>query len=218
MDTANQLEAKTKLPERAVQNLMEIIAQLSNVKRYSRDFMVKPENVLEHTGFVVVFCLLLAYRLRAQGHPVNLETLMVKATLHDVEEGITGDVPRMTKYSSREVKDGINKYGETAIRQIEKLLKVEIMYDWRSAKNDTFEGLIVKVADMAAVVYKTMSEVGMYGNKSFLRVSEEINGEIGKLVEEHRGSVLYPVLVEMADILTMARRGDIAFGAFFKGL
>lgn len=212
------LLAKHKLPDRAIQNLLEIIAQLSNVRRYSRDFMVKEENTLEHTGFVALFCLLVAYRLREQGHAVNIETLLIKAILHDLEESITGDVPRKTKYCSESVKIGIDAYGYVAIKKIEELLNVSIMYDWEHAKNDTFEGMIVKIADMAAVVYKTMTEVAMHGNKSFLRVSEEITQEIHRLEAEYKTSPLHPIIVELHDILLHSRRGELSLGAFFRGL
>jgi putative hydrolase of HD superfamily len=207
-----------KLPDRAVQNTLEIIAQLSNVRRYSRDFMVKEESVLEHIGFSALFCLIISARLLEQGVGIDVGRLIIRATLHDLEETITGDVSRKTKYCSPEVKEGIDAYGRLAISKIEELLDISIMYDWENAKDDSLEGLILKVADMAAVVYKTMTEVAMYGNKSFIRVSEEIMGEITKLDWALKGTCLHPVVTELHDILLQSRRGDITFGAFFRGL
>ncbi len=212
------LMEKHKLPSKAVQNALEIIAQLSNVRRYSRDFMVKEESVLEHIGFTVIFCLVIARRLLEQGYGVDTGKLLVRATLHDLEETITGDVSRKTKYCSVAVKEGIDDYGKVAIAKIEELLEISISYDWENAKDDSFEGLILKVADMAAVVYKTMTEVVFYGNKSFIRVSEEIATEIHRLELAMKASPLHPIVVELHDVLLQARRGDLTFGAFFRGL
>lgn len=209
---------KHELPAREIQNLLEIIGQLADVKRYSRDFIFKEESVLEHTGFVVMFCYFVGNRLRKRGHNVNMASLLCKAVVHDLEETITGDVPRKTKHASPEVSNGLKKYELQAIDRVGELTKVSCLQDWLTAKNETIEGTIVRIADMAAVVYKTMFEVSMLGNRSFMRVSEEISGEIEKLVVEFKDTPLSDTIEELRTVLVQARRGDITFGSFFRGL
>jgi 5'-deoxynucleotidase YfbR-like HD superfamily hydrolase len=201
-----------------MQNLLEVIAQASNVQRYSRDFMVHREHLLDHIGFMCVFCYFVAGRLSEQGYTVRLGRLLSRAVAHDLEEVITGDVPRPTKHSSPEVTAALKVHEVVAVNRLIAILRVDFAQDWAEAKADDLEGDIIKLGDMAAVVYKTMSEVAMLGNKSFIRVSDEITVEMDKLVLKMKDHPLEWIVLELSDLLARSRSGDIRFGAFFKGL
>jgi len=210
--------------EKDIQNLLEILNQASNVKRYSRDFMFKEESLLEHIGFTAMFCMIIGRRLRAQGHLVSMSSLLEAAVIHDVEEILTGDLPRPTKYSDPQVKAGLKAYERRCVERLQAVMKVEILKDWENAKDGDLEGRIVAVADIAAVVYKTMVEVAMFGNKSFLRVSEEIREEMERIISEINNGALTGyapllwVIVELYNILIRAHRGELQFGEFFRGV
>lgn len=204
--------------ERDVQNILEVLNQASNVVRYSRDFMHKRENLLEHVGFTVSFAYIIAMRVRANGHSVSIGVVMEKAVLHDIEETLTGDVTRKTKHSSPEAALALKQYEIKCVGILEQVLKINIMKIWASAKDDSLEGRIVKIADFAAVVYKSMVEVAMLGNKSFVRVSTEISEEMEKMLREYpKDDPLYWVIDELSSILRRSRSGEISFGSFFKG-
>lgn len=206
--------------ERDVQTLIEVLHQASSVKRYSRDFMFKEENLLEHVGFTVTFAYIIGLRLRNAGHHVSMSVLLESAVMHDFEEILTGDVTRRTKHSSKEVSEGLKKYEAHCMGILEASLKVSIFGIWKHAKDEkTLEGRIVKIADFAAVVYKSMVEVAMLGNKSFVRVSTEISEEMEVMLREvPQTDALYWVIKELASILKRSRNGDIEFGHFFKGV
>jgi len=205
--------------ERDVQNLLEILNQASNVQRYSRDHMVKRESLLEHMGFVVAFAYVIGERTRQKGVLVSMSELLKKAVTHDLEEVLTGDIDRPAKYSSTMVTDGLKAYELRAITRLEEVLKIPLLETWSKAKDKSIEGRIVKLADFAAVVYKTMVEFSMLGNRSFLRVSQEVSEVMGAmLANADKDDPLLWVMEELSSILNRSRiEKTMQFGAFFKG-
>jgi 5'-deoxynucleotidase YfbR-like HD superfamily hydrolase len=212
-------EIPKQVMRRDVQNILEIINQESNVTRYSRDFMVHKESVLEHVGFVASFIMFVGMRTNQNGLSVNVGAALGKAVIHDKEEILTGDVPRPTKYCSPDVTKGLKAYEHRAMVQLEKVSKCNLLWDWKIAKDESIEGRLVALADIAAVVYKCLSEISMYGNKSFLRVLDEIT----PIVDEALYSAQFPecfawVLEELQDLIKRIYVGDVRHGEFFKGI
>jgi len=157
-----------------LQDILEVGNQMSNIRRYSRDFMVKEENVLEHVGFVVYFCAVVAKRLIAEGVDVDIAKLLLRAVMHDIGETITGDVARPTKYSRKSVKNGLDAFEGKAVKHIEKVLSISFTEEWENAKDESIEGYIIRIADWASVLVKVMTEVVYYNNHGFIRVLEEL--------------------------------------------
>lgn len=208
---------KKHVVERDVQNVLEVLNQASNVTRYSRDHMFKKESLLEHIGFCGCFGLWVARRVRAKGIPVSSGAVLEKTLDHDFEEILTGDVTRTTKYCSPEVTKGLKENEARKIAHLEEVLKVKFDH-WATAKDDTIEGQICKVADYAAVAYKVMVEVAMFGNKSFLRVQEECMAEFDRVLNEMPTThPLHWIWVELQSILRRSATGEITFGKFFRG-
>jgi 5'-deoxynucleotidase YfbR-like HD superfamily hydrolase len=203
--------------ERDVQNVLEALNQASNVTRYSRDYMHKKESVLEHTGFCAVFSLWVAKRMREKGHLISMSVVLEKAIEHDLEEILTGDVARPTKYCSPEVTKGFKEYEAKMLAQLEQVLKVKFER-WATAKDSSIEGRICKLADFAAVAYKVMVECAMFGNKAFLRVQEEAADEINKaILDLDKNDPLTWVWLELQSILRRSKTNEITFGKFFRG-
>jgi 5'-deoxynucleotidase YfbR-like HD superfamily hydrolase len=209
---------KKHVVERDVQNVLEALNQASNVTRYSRDYMHKKESLLEHIGFCGVFGLWVSKRLRANGTLVSLAVVLEKTLEHDLEEILTGDVSRPTKYCSPEVTKGFKEYEARMLAHLESVLRVSFDH-WANAKDDTIEGRICKLSDFAAVVYKVMVEVAMFGNKSFLRVQEECVVEMDKVIANlSQDDPLLWVWLELQSILRRSKTGEITFGRFFRGV
>lgn len=160
-----------------------IAFQLSAVSRFSRDHMQKPENVLEHIGFCTFYACLLAKSLQAKGYEINYNKLMNSVMAHDLDESILGDVPRSTKYYTPAIREAINNAEGNAIKRLEEWLDVKLFYDWKFAKEGV-EGQILKVTDIAAVVYKNWIEIEFLGNRSFLRVCIETASHLNKMNRE----------------------------------
>jgi 5'-deoxynucleotidase YfbR-like HD superfamily hydrolase len=149
-----------------------ILFQLSSVSRYSRDHLLKPESVLEHIGFCTVYGSLLAGRLKKAGHNLNLGMLFTKIAMHDLDEAILGDIPRTTKYFSDDIRSAFKEVEYGTISRLEKWLDADFVESWVAAKLGN-EGAVLKILDMASVVYKNWTEVVLLRNRSFLRVCVE---------------------------------------------
>lgn len=152
-----------------MKKLFELLRKWSSIQRYSKFFLIKPETVAEHTGHVALICLKIGIEIEQNcGYKINWQQLLPSAIVHDLDEIFTGDIPRDTKYSSEKFKkmyDDIAKAGMKEVLKIYELPK-EIETAWISQKNETIEGYILRVADLACVVYKVYCEVELYGNIS----------------------------------------------------
>ena len=173
----------------------EILDRARSIRRYSRDYVVRDENVLEHTGWVALWSFLLAKDLEEVcGVAIDYEKLLTYAIIHDIDEVVTGDVPRMTKYYNPRISKAMKEVAESAVSDIAIEYGIPNLSDqWRSSKNfSQIEGVIVSIADMAAVVYMSWSELGNLGNENFKRVSDELIGNLNglrfKLTPIHEGS------------------------------
>lgn len=149
-----------------------ILFQLSSVSRYSRDHLLKPESVLEHIGFCTVYGSLLAGRLQKAGYNLDLGVLFTKIAMHDLDEAILGDIPRTTKYFSDDIRSAFKEVEYGTISRLEKWLDADFVESWVAAKLGN-EGAVLKILDMASVVYKNWTEVVLLRNRSFLRVCVE---------------------------------------------
>jgi 5'-deoxynucleotidase YfbR-like HD superfamily hydrolase len=159
----------------ALQKRFTIALQLSSVSRFSRDYMQKRETVLEHIGFCVFYATLLARDLEKRSdYKIDYEALMRGIALHDLDESILGDIPRTTKYFSEEIRSEFKVIEIKTMLRLENWLESSIYPDWKNAK-EHIEGQILKVADIAAVVFRNWAEIEMFGNRSFLRVCLETN-------------------------------------------
>ena len=114
----------------------------------------------------------MADRLEARGLTINRAELFRKIAYHDIDEAILGDIPRTTKYFSEEIREAMKKVEKTTIHRLDDWLRSFIRLPWATAK-EGFEGSVLRVVDMAAVVYKNWTEVVLLRNRSFLRVCVE---------------------------------------------
>lgn len=151
--------------------------RLSSIDRFTMEKLFSRESVLEHLGMVSLVTLTLAVELAARGVDVNVGQTLVKAVVHDVDEVITGDIARPTKYTNaasvrmfhelsgaaiEKVSGNLRSAGMKAAAQV---VKEEFVY----AKSNDVEGSIVALADVLAVVGKVREEVIIRGNRGMVR-------------------------------------------------
>lgn len=163
-----------------VKKKFTIAFQLSSVSRFSRDYMTKQENVLEHIGFCSFYSVLLAQELARMNVKLDYKKLLTSIAVHDLDESILGDIPRTTKYFNDAVREEFKEIEKETIVRLENWLGADLVEPWMSAK-DGIEGQILKVTDIAAVVYKNWAEIEFLGNRSFLRVCVETNKYLNSL-------------------------------------
>ena len=187
----------------------EMMNQLAAVGRFSRDHMLKRESVLEHIGFVCLFSVFLGKKIE-EGSTIKLDfgSLLTRAALHDIDEVIFGDIPRTTKYFSKEISAQFKIEEKKAILHLEKWLGVQFFEDWAEAKDSSIEGKIVALADLAAVVYKLWSEVSLYGNLSFKRIAQELEGFLLEAKGKYTDTFEFLELVTQMTEIVLAVKND----------
>tara|TARA_R110002020_G_scaffold264508_2_gene479276 strand:- start:240 stop:932 length:693 start_codon:yes stop_codon:yes gene_type:complete len=202
--------------------LFSVSQGMSAIKRYSGLHLIHEESVMEHTGFVCLFVYSLSEEINASCYPtithseINIGKALKKAVVHDVDEVITGDIPRPTKYYNKET---VNVFSEIAHQGINSILdelkihsvtKNKILSDWYNSKKDR-EGFIVALADLASVVYKLWEEIILLGNKKLLRQAKEVNENIKvfereiqktKLLEAGQKLIIYQTIEQLYDIMS----------------
>jgi len=180
-----------------------ILFQLSSVSRYSRDHLLKPESVLEHIGFCTVYGSLLAGRLQKAGYNLDLGVLFTKIAMHDLDEAILGDIPRTTKYFSDDIRSAFKEVEYGTISRLEKWLDADFVESWVAAKLGN-EGAVLRILDIASVVYKNWTEVVLLRNRSFLRVCVETQ----RYLQEISQSYFYLKYVDSPSLQRIACRID----------
>ncbi len=148
-------------------NCLEVASDLGTINRYSKNKLSNPESVMEHTGFVSMICYFIGSKCNeAESNSIDIGSLLSRCVVHDIDEFITGDVQRPTKYSSPEMIDLFLGLSSECVVNISEKLSIKSVYDdWRVAKEGK-EGSIVAFADTFSVVYKAFDEVYMRGNKT----------------------------------------------------
>ena len=185
--------------------IFEINYKMSALTRFSQTHLVKEESVLEHTGFICMMSYFIANKMIEEGCDINIGTLMCKAVVHDVDEIITGDIPRPTKYYNAYVRESIQQVEEENMKLISKNVEINSIYnDWATSKQGK-EGNIVALCDGLAILYKVYYEAIMFGNKTiidhFKHIPEALNRIEEMIFKEHGHSDFLQSLIKEAKIL-----------------
>ena len=167
--------------------LFSISQSMASITRYSQLHLVKPESVLEHTGFVCLFSYLLAEEMNSKCEDkIDIGTLLKKAVVHDMDEVVTGDIPRPTKYFNKEATAAFEKIAKNGMSQIIEELDIGHLPDksrdvlfsnWLNSKAGP-EGSVLALSDLAAVVFKIWDEVVLLGNKKLVLQGSQVHGYI----------------------------------------
>jgi len=174
------------------------IRRFSSVRRYNNIPMIKDENIAEHSAQVALTCIMFYSRYideEAKAH-IDLHKVTYVSIIHDIEEVITGDIPRSTKYSS--------ELTQLALKSVENLAyeRIEEIFGIRRVVPNPYEKSLIKLADIYLVLVKTYSELLM-GNKEVSEIVDEIyyhlekDPEITEAVEKYpkvRNELLLPLL------------------------
>ncbi len=133
--------------------------RLKYVTRFSTCRTLHKESVAEHVYFTILYAQILGcwienvYDVR-----INFGKLLFKALIHDLEECITGDIPRDFKHSHPLLNKTIDNFAGEGFKLVVKdILQNEIEEEiwfntWYTAKDDTLEGKIVTFADFLSVI------------------------------------------------------------------
>src|SRR5262249_21015406 len=99
--------------------LFAMLSGLSGTDRFTNAKLIHRESVLEHVGGVVLTCYFLVSEMNARDYDcVDMGEVLSKAAIHDVEELLMGDTPRVTKYSTVQIRELFRQVETWAVRRI----------------------------------------------------------------------------------------------------
>jgi len=133
------------------------IRRLSHIKRFSSFPVNRQENVSEHSFWVSTYAYIIAMIFVEQGLKVDCGKVCLKATLHDWEESMTGDIIRSFKYQSdefrKQAKEIENRLvSESLLNGLPHNIKEKVFKEWLTSKDASIEGRIVAFCDLLSVV------------------------------------------------------------------
>lgn len=171
-----------------------------NVIRFSGLFQISQELLSTHIVDVQFMSLRMARRLISEGEHINIGKMLEKCLVHDIDEVLVGDIPRLTKYSSTVCHDALNAVAADVVKDMsDDLDSTSYLYDlWSNAKDNTLEGYLLKLSDMIGVAKKSVTEIEILNNNNFLRIAIEMLNYVHDLQESipvdlffSRNSILY---------------------------
>ena len=153
------------------------IFKSGGVTRFSTTYQSRPESLSDHVVDVSMMSYIIARRLIVAGETVDMGRLLEKCIIHDYEEPLVGDIPRLTKYATKECNEELNKVATIASELMSKKIDgTGYTHDvWLTAKDATIEGVIMKITDMLSVAKKSTMEVDQLGNMLFLKIIDEVS-------------------------------------------
>lgn len=162
------------------------LMNLDHTYRYSGTKLVESESLSQHIVDTIMMGLKVINDINHLNEiPIlSANEYVMKAVYHDLEEVITGDIPRPLKYynksttaSMKEVADSVAKgFFDSEFNDGE-----DHYWIWDHAK-DGSAGYILKIVDTLVVANKVVKEVDMLGNMYMLKVAHEVSQYLKELV------------------------------------
>ncbi|MFH1036449.1 MAG: YfbR-like 5'-deoxynucleotidase [Patescibacteria group bacterium] len=169
------------------QNFVNRERRLDRVTRFSAHKRIKDQSVSEHSFHTAMYAMILAdLEKKFYGKKLDVEKILRIALLHDLEECLTGDIIHTFKYTDKNLKTLIEKFGREYLEGLLKNLDEEISKDYLgfwmgSHDKNKIEGRIVEAADKLEGLFYAIDEYSL-GNKEF----KEIIGIYIKLLRKMR--------------------------------
>ena len=180
------------------------LERLRYVNRYSTNRVTHLENVAEHSFYCAFYAFSIAtWVVKYKPHlELDMELVLTRALLHDVEEAATGDVPRSFKYSTLVLQDIMRTASSIGCQQILSPLWEDASIThlwkehWNNAKDNTIEGKVLEFADFLSALAYIWQELDT-GNTFFLE-HMEVTHTYFKMFKEDGYRFLSP-LIEQAE-------------------
>ena len=153
-----------------IRELFKISIDTATVTRYSNSKLIRDESVMEHIGSVSFMCLILGRKIKAAGYDMDMEELLTRALIHDIEESRIGDIANPTKYHNDRIKAALDFVAVEAMEIIlDQINSPELLSIWDEQKDDSLEGRLLKFCDVLSVLIKIYEEVVIYHNYSLIK-------------------------------------------------
>jgi len=202
-------------------SFLDRLQRLRYIDRCSNTNHIKPYSVAQHSFYMALYGMVFAKienqriceeeqedeccgygREFVDSNYYNVEEVMVKALCHDLEESVTGDIlfPLHNDHPDfKTILDQIrNKSAEEILfEELPAPVKKDFLYDWKTAKDDSIEGVLIACMDKFEIVLYALTEFEL-GNMGFAQIyqnamrilDDEFNiPSVSSVVEEIREMV-----------------------------
>lgn len=156
------------------------LMNLDHTYRYSGTKLVEPESLSQHIVDTIMLGIKIIDEINARSEAtpyfLSTEKYLMKAFYHDLEEVITGDIPRPLKYHDEDTLSSMRNVADEVAESLFKNQFHDWIYHyklWSESKDDK-EGYILKIVDNLVVVNKVAKEVSLLNNYYMLRVAHEV--------------------------------------------
>lgn len=142
-------------------DLAKFYRQASSVRRYSTINLAKDENIAEHSMHVAFLCYTIGSELKKKcdSFVINLESCCIYAIFHDLDELITGDIPRATKYHSQEMHKAAETLANFAQDQLSGIFNIDkSLFNYKETASED-EKYLIKACDFLSVILKIYWEL-----------------------------------------------------------
>lgn len=144
-----------------------------NTDRYNGDYMMKRENVSQHTVdmFYILMEMVQIIEKRSPGLLTKLGFDIKKCAynilIHDVDEAILCDIPRSLKYSNPTLTKNLKKTVDDIL--LKSGMSPEFLIDIHNAKNlSDIHGMFTKLVDIIQARFTIYEEFHVRNNRQFL--------------------------------------------------
>ena len=164
------------------------LMNLDHTYRYSGTKLVEDETLSQHIVDTIMMGLKLINKINhIAGYPVvSYQEYVMKAVYHDLEEVITGDIPRPLKYYNEQTTSSMKRVAEEVAHDFfaSEFYASDMHYStWADAKSGE-SGYILKIVDVLVVANKVVKEVSLLNNLYMLRVAHEVSHYLEELRED----------------------------------
>ncbi len=138
--------------------------RMCRVFRYNSSPVIRQENVAEHSWYVAQMCMRMYYYVLKNEPEAKLDLgkLLSQALSHDMDEMLTGDIPRPFKYHNERIRKEIDIAAKDIFTSY--ATRVELPPECINAVldcKDGLEGELVALADLLTVISYVAEESAM---------------------------------------------------------
>lgn len=162
--------------EDGVQQFLNHILNLDLIERWGGSFNLIPDNDATHSFRVAAMSLFngLLETERFGGQNIDLYRLLGKSIMHDIVEGVSGDVASPIKKSSPVIREAFEQYEQQVAKEM--VLKLPLFFHEEMmdflvhSKDSSYEGQLVDIADKIDALIKSNLEMRNnphYGDKYY---------------------------------------------------
>jgi 5'-deoxynucleotidase YfbR-like HD superfamily hydrolase len=193
-----------------ISQLFKAAIDTATVTRYSNSKLIRDESVMEHIGSVSFMCLILGRHVRKAGYYIDMEELLTRSLLHDIEESRIGDISNPTKYHNDKLKTCLDDLAYDSMGIVlERMDSLDLLPHWINQKDQSLEGRLLKFCDVLSVLMKIYEEVIIYHNYSLIKHAKNTIKYFKNRLEFEDNPVLRTYIEEAIMINNQAIERDV---------